>query len=134
MSVVTIRAILETALNGMAPSIATAFENVTFQPPAADVPYQAVFVLFATPDNPETGSGYRELGYMQVTLKYPIQAGSGDTAARAIAVRNLFNKNTSFTNSGVVLTISKTPSIGNGVVDEDRWAVPIKIPFHANFF
>lgn len=134
MSVVIIRSILETALDAITPSIATAFENVSYQPPSATIPYQIAWVIFATPDNPETGAGYRELGFMQVTLQYPLQAGTSAAAARAILIRETFKKNTSLSNSGVVVTINKTPAIGNGVVDTDRWAVPVKIPFHANFF
>jgi len=134
MSAALIRRCLEVALNAMTPTLPTAFENVAFQPPAADTPYQRAWVLFAEPDNPEMGSGFRDLGYLQVTLQYPLQKGTADANARANLLRTTFRKNTSFTNSGVVVTISRTPAIGNGVVDADRWAVPVKIPFHANFF
>lgn len=134
MSVVAIRAALEKRLNQMSPSLPTAYENAAFVPPAAATPYQKVFTLFTTPDNPETGTGYRELGYFQVTLMYPLQAGPGAAAARAQAIRAQFPKNLSLTNSGVVVTVSKTPAVGNGVPDGDHWSVPVKIPFHANLF
>lgn len=134
MSLTLIRAALETQLNAMAPAIATAWENAEFAVPAPTVPYQRVDLMLATPENPETGAGYRELGYMQVTLKYPLNGGPGAAAARAAAIRATFPKNLALTSGGVVTTISKTPAVSVGVVDGDRWSVPVKIPFHANFF
>ena len=134
MSQLEIRRALEGALNAMTPALATAWENDVFTPPVPTVAYQQAYILFATPDNPESGTGYRELGYMQVTLRYPLQGGVAAVATRAAAIRAAFIKNTSFTSAGVVTTISKTPAIGNGVVDGDRWSVPVKIPFHANIF
>jgi len=134
MSVVAIRAALDARLNTINPSLATAWENAAFVKPAATVPYQVVHLLFATPDNPETGTGYRELGYMQVTLCYVLQAGPGAAAARAKVVRDTFPKNLSLASGTTIVTISKTPSIGNGMVDGDRFTLPVKIPFYANFF
>jgi hypothetical protein len=134
MSLTAIRSALETQLNAMAPALATAWENAAFVPPAPTVPYQRVDLMLATPENPEIGAGYRELGFMQVTLKYPLQAGPGAAAARAIALRASFPKNLALTSGGVVTTISKTPAISAGVVDGDRWSVPVKIPFHTNVF
>lgn len=134
MSVVAVRAALEIALNAITPALPTAWENAAFVPPANTLPYQAVFVLFGTPDNSEWGRGHREIGYMQVTLKYPLQAGSAAAMARAMLIRTTFAKSTSFTNAGVVTTVHKTPAIGNGVPDGDRWSLPVKIPFYANLF
>ena len=134
MSQVAIRAALETQLNTLTPAIETAYEDTAFVPPAPTVAWQQVRVLFATPDNPEAGAGYRELGYMQVDLKYPLQVGTAAVTARAALVRALFPKNLSLTKSGFVVTVSKTPEVGNGVPDGDHWSVPIKIPFFANIF
>ena len=134
MSLTAIRSALAVRLNTVTPALATAWENSAFAVPAPTVPYQQVNVLFATPENPETGAGYRELGYMQVTLKYPLGVGPGLAELRAIALRAAFPKNLALTSGGVVTTISKTPAIGNGVVDGDRWSLPVKIPFHANLF
>ncbi len=134
MSIVSIRAALEAQLNGMSPALPTAWENFAFTPPAPSSPYQKVDLLFATPDNPEMGTGYRELGYMQVTLRYPLQKGPAEAAARAILLRTTFPKNLSLTSGSIVVTISKTPAIGSGAKDGDRWAVPVKIPFHSNIF
>jgi hypothetical protein len=134
MSVVAIRAALETQLNSIAPAIATAWQNVAFAPPPVATPYQEVHVLFADPENPEMSAGYREIGYMQVKLKYEIEKGSAAANARAILVRNAFLRGRSFVNSGVTVTVSKTPTIEGGSVDGDRWVVPVKIQFFANLF
>lgn len=134
MSEILIRAALETQLSGIAPAIATAWENVDFLPPDVSTPYQEVHLLFSDPENPEMSAGYREVGYMQVKLHYPIGAGSAAAATRATLVRNAFTKGMSFNTGNVVVTILKTPTIGGGSVDEDKWVVPIKVPFFANFF
>lgn len=134
MSAVFVRAALEVAVNAMTPPLITAWENVAFLSPGTTVPYQQVFVLFGKPDNVEWGRGYREIGYMQITLKYPLQQGPAPAATRAELIRTAFKKGTSLTQSGIVVTINETPAIGNGVIDGDRWALPVKIPFHANLF
>jgi len=134
MSVVDVRAALEKHLNTMAPALSTAWENQDYKPPGPKTPYQRVWLLLAQPENPETGVGYREIGYLQVTLFYPIQDGSGAAAARAALIRSHFPRNLSITQGSIVVTVDRTPEIGNGTVDEDRWALPVKIPFHANIF
>lgn len=134
MSQVAIRAALEVRLNSMVPALATAWENVPFAPPVATTPYQRVNLLFARPDNFEMGSGYTEQGYMQVTLLYPLSGGSAPAMARAAAIRAHFPKNLSLTHSGFVTTINRTPEISNGVIDGDRWSLPVRIPFHAHIY
>lgn len=131
MSLTAIRAALETRLDTISPSIASAYENAKYTP-VSGTPYQQVHLLLATPDNPVMGTGFREQGFMQVTLLYPLLKGPGDAQARADLIRTTFPKGLSLTNSGVVVNIDKTPVIGNGTVDGDRWRVPVKIPFHSN--
>lgn len=131
MSVVAIRAALETALNGMSPALSTAWENAVFQP-VADTPYQQVHVLFATPSNPEYGSRHQELGYVQVKLMYPLQVGTSTVAARADLIRNTFKRGSSFTSGTVTVVVNKTPEVSPGSVEGDRYAVPVKISFFAN--
>lgn len=127
MSLVLIRAALETALDGMTPPLATAWENVSFSPPAASVPYQAVYLLPSTPDNEEIGSAHVEQVLFQVSLFYPLQAGPSAATLRAEALRSLFKRGASFTSSGVRVNVMKTPEIGQGTPDGDRWFLPVKI-------
>ena len=131
MTTLAVRNALETALAGVAPALATAWENKAFTPPAASVPYQRVDLLFATPDNPEYGRAHTELGIFQVSLFYPLQAGSSAAATRAELLRTTFFRGASFTSSGVVVTITRTPEIGRGMVDGARGALPVKIRFSA---
>ena len=131
MSIVKIRAAQENELNSMTPSLATAWEN-SFYVPVDNVPYQAVFLMLADPNNYEYGANHQELGYMQVSLKYPMQAGSEDAAERAELLRDTFKRGHSMTNSGVTVTVNKTPSISAGIIDGSRWVVHVKIFFYAN--
>lgn len=128
MSVVKIRAALETALNGMTPALSTSFENVQFTP-VARTPYQQAYVLFAPPINKEFGSGHIENGYMQVKLMYPLSEGTSAIAARAELIRSTFKRGYSFTNSGMTVTISETPEVAPGAVEGDRYAIPVKVRF-----
>lgn len=131
MSAVKIRAALETALNAMSPAISTAWENMAFTP-VAGTAYQQVNVLFADPDNTEFGSRHRELGYMQVKLMYQLQVGTSVVMARAELIRTTFYRGASFTNGGVTVIVEKTPEIGVGQVEGDRYAVPVRIRFFSN--
>lgn len=130
MSAIKIRAALETALNGMT-ALATNWENVAYTP-IAGTPYQQVNILLAEPDNIEYGRTHRELGYMQVKLMYPLQVGSSTALTRAELIRSTFYRGASFTNSGVTVIIERTPEIGSGQVEGDRWAVPVRVRFFAN--
>jgi hypothetical protein len=132
VSIVKIRAALESALNSMTPALTTAWENNAFTPPALTVPYQEAVVLFAEPVNTEFGSNFQEQGFMQVKLKYPLQAGSAAAAARAQLLRSTFSRGSSFTNNGVTVTIGRTPEIAPSSVEDGRWVVPVKIRFFAN--
>lgn len=130
MSAVKIKAALETALNGMT-ALSTNWENTAFLPVAGNA-YQQVNILFAEPDNVEYGRTHRELGYMQCKLMYPLQAGTATATTRAELIRSTFYRGASFTASGVTVIIERTPEIGAGSVEGDRWAIPVKIRFFAN--
>jgi len=131
MSIVSVRAALQTKLNGIAGSIAVAWENVGYTP-VVGTPYQAAFVMAATPDNPTVGDGfYREQGIFQVSLFYPLQAGTATAEARAQLIRTTFKRGTGMVSGGVTVLVDKTPEIGQGRVDSDRWHIPVKIRWSA---
>ncbi len=130
MSAVKIKSALETALNGMT-ALSTSWENAAFTP-VAGTAYQQVNILFAEPDNVEYGRTHRELGYMQIKLMYPLQVGSVTAITRAELIRSTFYRGASFTSSGVTVIIERTPEIGAGSVEGDRWSIPVKIRFFAN--
>jgi hypothetical protein len=134
MSTVSIRAALETALNGMSPAIATAWENIPFTTPAESVPYQVVHLLLAEPDNSVYGGEHRELGYMQVRLLYPLNAGSAAALTRAELIRDLFPRGATFQSGGISVIIMRTPEILPATVEDGRYAVVVRVRFYANIF
>lgn len=132
MSLVLVRSALEVALAAMTPAISTAYENAPFTP-VAGTPYQRVFLMAAEPANPEMGRFTRDQGILQVSLAYPLNAGPAAATARAELIRDTFYRGLSLTSGGIVTTIERTPEIAPGRVEEDRWVVPVRIRFFANY-
>jgi len=131
MSIGSVRAALETRLNSMANPISYAWENKSFTP-VVGVPYAAIYLMPAAPDNSTMGDAYyMEQGIFQISLFYPLQAGPGAAAARAELIRTSFKRGTSMVSGAVTVRIGNTPEIGQGRVDGDRWHVPVKCRFFA---
>lgn len=131
MSLSLVRAALETALNAILPALATAWQNVKYDP-VPGTPYQAVYLLPAEPENPTMGDTFhRERGIFQVSLFYPLLAGPGAAETRAELIRTAFYRGASFTSGTVTVRIDRTPEVGQGRADEDRWHVPVKIRYFA---
>ena len=134
MSLIAVRIALETKLSTITPALSTAYENVPFTP-VTGTAYQMAFLLPATPANPTMGDGYyREQGIFQVTLMYPLQAGPKTAADRAELIRAAFKRGTSMTSGGITTIVERTPEIGQGRVDGDRWALPVKIRWFAGIY
>jgi len=131
MSIASVRTALETKLNAISPALATAWQNVGYTP-VTGTPYQACYLMPATPDNPTLGDGfYREQGILQVSLFYPLQAGPQTAETRASLIRATFKRGTAMTSGSVKVLIDRTPEIGQGRVDDDRWMIPVKIRWSA---
>jgi hypothetical protein len=128
MSIIKVRSALETAVNAMTPSLATAWENTPYTP-VTGTPYQWVSILFAEPDNTEIGRQYKEQGYMQIKLLYPVGTGSNAANTRADLIRTTFYRGSSFFNGGVTVIVKNTPSIVNGYNEDDRYCLTVKVPF-----
>lgn len=134
MSDLLIRQALETRLAALVPALETAHENMKFTPKDG-TPYQRVDFLPAEPENPTIDDFRRFLGVMQVTLLYPIGGGVGTAMERAEAIRAHFPRRLSLSSGGIVVTIHRTPYIMPGfrdVRDENRWAVPVRVPYFSN--
>jgi hypothetical protein len=129
MSRVAIRAALEVALKAIDPMMATAYENTTFNAPDAATPYQRVNIIWARPANISMGGDYLEEGIFQVSLMFPLQAGTANCETRGKLIRDTFKRAAAFTNMGFRVTITRTPEISSGTPDGDRWYQPVKIPF-----
>jgi hypothetical protein len=127
---VDVRIALETALSVMSPALSTAWENIPYTP-VSGIPYQKAFLLFAQPDNSEYGEHYREQGIFQITLMYPYGIGTLAAGIRAELIRQKFTRGASFTSDSVTVVVDRTAEIVGGVRDGDRWAVPVKVRWHA---
>ena len=134
MSNVLARGALQTKLATITPAIATAYENVEYKP-VEGTPYQAVYFMPANPENPTMGDDYyRLIGIFQINLFYPLRDGTGTAEARAELIRTTFKRGTSMTNGSLTVIVNKTPEIVPGVVDEDRWLIPVKIRWYAGVY
>lgn len=134
MSEAAVRAALESRLNGLTPTLATAWENMLYEP-VVGTPYQRVNVLPGETENPSIGAGLVRLsGILQVNLYYPTGTGMATVLARAEATRARFPRGQSMTSGSVTVIIPSTPSIGSGVPVEDRIMVPVRIPYRASIF
>ena len=126
MSISAIRSTLESALDGMAPAIQTAWQNVPFTP-VVGTPYQRASLLLAEPDNQEKGASFQEQGFLQVDLCYPQSVGANTAEARAELLRTTFKRGTSLANG---ILISHTPEVKTAYNDGDRFVIPVRIRFH----
>lgn len=134
MSIPNIRNALEAALVSISPAIDIVYENTNYSP-QPDIPYCEAYLLVGTPANPTLGDGYcREQGVFQVNLQYPPLVGTLDAAMRAEQVRALFKRGAAFADGGVTVQIDKTPEIGEGKIEGDRWKVVCRIRWHADIF
>jgi hypothetical protein len=135
VDVVTREEIVSTGTGGTVLAQLIAWENMFFPAIANSAPYLKVNLLPAQPSNPTFGDGfYREFGIFQVTLVYPLQLGTGDAYARAELIRSAFPRGASFSNSGTVVKIDKTPEIMGQIMSDDSYMLPVRIYYYADIF
>jgi len=132
-----VRQALEARLKALSPLLPTEWENSQFSPPANNGPFQSVSLLPATPENPSIlgvagMEMYREIGMLQITLVYAARGGAGTAFARAEAIRDWFPRGSSYSFGGVTVIVNQTPRIGPAMVQDDRYVLPIRIPYFAN--
>jgi len=133
MSLVIIRQQLETALATLTPAIDTVFDNGPVYVPVVGQPYQRVNLLFARPDNPTMGDNfYRENGFLQITLCWPVGAGAAGLDARAQMIRTAFPQGRSFTTGKVTTVIAATMEKMPGQVADAHFESAVRIPFFSN--
>ena len=108
----------------------TAKENVAFSP-ITGVPWQSVQVQFAQPDNPEFGSHYFAIGFMQVNVCYPLQAGIGAAATRAELIASTLKRGNSYSAKGTTVHITRTPQVMAGYPTSSDFVIPVRVQFRA---
>ena len=134
MALVEIRTALETKLNALTPTLATAWENVPFTP-VVGTAFQQVNLMIADTLNPTLGGNhYRVKGFMQVLLCYPANVGAKTAATHVDLLVNHFKRSTSLTNGSVTVIIDKTPSIAPALIDGVLYKIPVSIYFSADIY
>ncbi|MFD1189752.1 phage tail terminator-like protein [Phenylobacterium conjunctum] len=131
MSLLIVRQQLEQALDAITPKIDTAWENV-FYVPTKGVPFQRVQLFYGEPENPTMDGFYRDVGFLQSTLYYPLQSGPGDAITRAQLLRTTFYRGRSFVSGKITTVIKGTAQRLPSIVEDDRFLVPVRVPFFAN--
>jgi hypothetical protein len=131
MSIAKISAAFEKRLATIASNIATAYENVPYIP-VEGTPYQRVKLLPSQPENPTLGDGYyREVGFFEIVLFYPINSGRGVGQLKAEAIKAHFARGLSMSESGLTVKVMRTPIIGSAVQDSKCYIIPISINYYA---
>jgi hypothetical protein len=140
MSLVAIRSALEVGLNGVSPPMATAWQRKGFDPATdvpADEPYQRAELLYADPENNENTSSYTDIGFLQITLCYPVESdvtagGSAEVEGRIDLLRTIFKRKASFSAGGVTVTIHRTLKLLPPYKEGARDCQPVRVPFYAH--
>lgn len=133
---VTKQAIVSTVggTGGVVSANLTAWEGVAFVP-FAGVPCQRVLLIPAKPENPSFGSNHvRELGFLQITLYYPVQLGTYDVMTRAELIKSTFKRGASFSYGGLTVNISGTGLIMQTDPVDEYLLVGVRIPYRCDVF
>jgi hypothetical protein len=134
MSVLAIRQALEEKLKAVIPVLPTAWEHRKYTPDLRK-PYQAAYILWADPENPEIGNNmYRQRGIFQVSLFYPIGIGSSEIETRADLLRSTFYRGLTLTEDSINVVIATTPAISQQPNEDAHSVKIVKIEFFAEIF
>ena len=131
MTVAAIQAALESRLYGISPAIATAWQNVAFEP-TTGTPWQSVALLVNDPvDYAATSDVVEQRGILQVTLHYPAGVGTATALARANAVAARFAPVQTLTSGATNVEILSTAHIAAGFALDGWWVIPVSIPWRS---
>ena len=134
MSQVNIRKAFEKKLITFTPANTISFENASFTP-VNNVPYYECRLAPQDVLNPTLGDNYhREVGVFQIVLCFPAGNGGQAAAAKAEELKQFFRRSTTLVESGTTVIVDKTPSIGRGYIESNRYCVPIRISYFTNEF
>lgn len=130
MTVATIRAALESRLNGMASPLPTAWDAMHYTP-SVGTPWQRVRLLMNQPvDHAVTADLVQYRGILEVMLFYPTGNGTSAIAAKAQAIADRFAPVQTLTSGSTRVEITQTARIGSGLAMDDGWyAMGVSIPW-----
>lgn len=133
MAIIQVKRAAERKLLALTPVVATAWEGVSFNPPATL--YQRVQFTIQSPDDPVLGTGfYRERVTMQVFIVGAANKGTSEVIARAELVRDHFKKGTVFTEDNVHIHVLRTPQVAGTTIASDRIICPVLIELVAEVY
>lgn len=131
----TIKSLIRAAFEAIPGGLLTAFPNRKFNPPALSVAWQKFNVVFARPEEQTAGTGfYREIGFLQATLFYPIGEDEGAALERAELVRNSFPKGSSLAKDGITVHFNNVGQIMEGPPTDENYVVIVRVPFYADVY
>ena len=134
MAIIQVKRAAERHLSLLSPAVATAYEGVSFNPPAAAM-YQRVQFIIRPPQDPVLGTGFhREILSMQVFIAGLTNKGTAEAIARAELVRDHFKKGTVFTEGGVHIHVLRTPQVQGTTIASDRIICPVLIELVAEVY
>lgn len=127
-----LRAAFEKKLAAFAPASTIVWPNSTVGSVEGVLYYQA-FLIPGTPENPTVGTGFhRQLGIFQVNIAVPTGTDTGDADDLASNLAFFFRRGTLLVENSLEVIISNTPNILTGFDEDDRWKVPVQIPYFCN--
>ena len=125
--ILDIKRFAERKLSQITPAVPTAYESVTFDPPATM--YQRTQFVINPPTDPVFEAGFhRENIQFQVFVNAPLNQGTAAAIAQATKIRNAFKKGTTAFEGTTHIHVLRTPQISGTTVINDRIICPVLIP------
>lgn len=126
MAILETKRCLERRLMALTPTIPTAFEGVSFEPPVTM--YQRVQLMIKPPVDPTLGVGYhRDETQLQIFIVDAPNNGTAAALTRAELTRNWFKKGTTFDEGAFRIHILTTPKVGSTAQIGNRTIIPVLI-------
>ena len=133
MAIIEIKRAAERKLTLLSPSLPTAWEGVTFNPPNGL--YQRVQFTIQSPDDPVLGNGFhRERMTMQVFVVGDANKGTSEVITRAELIRLHFAKGLVLQEGNIKIHVLKTPQIAGSSIASERVICPVLIELVAEVY
>jgi len=133
MAIIEIKRAAERKLNALTPSVPTAWESVSFEPPVGL--YQRVQFTIQSPDDPVLGTGFhRERISMQVFVVGAANKGTSEVITRAELIRTHFAKGLVLQEGNIKIHVLRTPQVAGTTVASERVVCPVIIELVAEVY
>ena len=133
MAIIEIKRAAERKLNALTPSVPTAWESVSFEPPVGL--YQRVQFTIQSPDDPVLGTGFhRERISMQVFVVGAANKVTSEVITRAELIRTHFAKGLVLQEGNIKIHVLRTPQVAGTTVASERVVCPVIIELVAEVY